>query len=176
MIRHAIKPRSFIDPGVAEFFSRVHEERLFLSVITFGEIEKGITLLDDAAVRETFSHRLGLLEDRFFGRIVDVDLQVAGVWGRMHGKRERLGRKTPVVDTLIAATAYANGLVLVTGDRDFEAFSDMLVMYDPFTRTVSGISSMHSRFATPKATKKKTTPGKRSLSKGRLGLGCGGEI
>jgi len=50
----------------------------------------------------------------------------------------RAGRKSPVVDTLIAACAHAYGLVIATADADLDAFGGVPTVYNPRTRTVSG--------------------------------------
>ena len=122
----------------------VPEERLFLSSITIGEIQKGIDLIpwpratagaDDRRRQQAdLDGKLGTLCERFAGRIVDVDARVARAWGRLHAEFERRGRKTPIVDTLIAACAVANDLVLASCDADMAAFDDVLTRYDPIRR------------------------------------------
>ena len=91
------------------------ELTLFLSVITLGELQKGVSKLPT-------SRKLGRLQQwveqdltrRFTGRILVVDLEVAMRWGAITATAERQGRPVPVLDGLLAATALVVGLTLVT--------------------------------------------------------------
>ena len=61
------------------------------------------------------------LVERFTGRILELDLETALCWGRIQGEAEQAGEKLPVMDSLIAATAAAHGLIVVTRNvRDIE--------------------------------------------------------
>jgi toxin FitB len=91
------------------------EESLYLSVLTLGEIRKGIAVLPAGPKRRNLERWLAhVLIERFDGRILPVDAGVADVWGRMQGAAETKGRPLPTLDSLLAATALANGLTLVT--------------------------------------------------------------
>ena len=62
------------------------------------------------------------MKERFAGRIVPVDTEVAETWGRICGEAQRQGRALAVVDSLIAATALQHGMVVVTrNEADFAA-------------------------------------------------------
>ena len=95
-------------------------EALFVSVLTFGEIRKGIETLTDKGRREKL--RLWLEHDLpawLEGRVLPVDLAVAERWGRLLAE---LGRPVPTIDSLLAATALHHELRLVTrnsGDFDY---------------------------------------------------------
>jgi predicted nucleic acid-binding protein len=95
-------------------------EALFVSVLTFGEIRKGIETLTDKGRREKL--RLWLeheLPAWLEGRVLPVDLAVAERWGRLLAE---LGRPVPTIDSLLAATALHHELRLVTrnsGDFDY---------------------------------------------------------
>ena len=107
------------EPQVAAFFGAIPVEELHLSVLTLGEIRRGIERLPVGAKRKRFSRWLELeLPSRFEGRLLAVDQQVADAWGRLGAR----GRRTlPAVDSLIAATAIAHGLQLLTRNlKDFE--------------------------------------------------------
>ena len=101
--------------GVTHWIDMCDESTLFLSVITIGELQKGIDKLND-------KHRVARLQTwvdqdlarRFEGRILSVDLDVAVTWGRLQGSSEKRGIKLPVMDSLIAATAIAHNLIVVT--------------------------------------------------------------
>ncbi len=88
---------------------------MYLSVLTLGEIRKGIAVLPAGPKRRNLERWLAhVLIERFDGRILPVDAGVADVWGRMQGATETKGRPLPTLDSLLAATALANGLTLVT--------------------------------------------------------------
>ncbi len=102
-------------PRVLAWLAEQPEESLHLSVLTLGEIRKGAALLPAGPKRKTLERWLEHdLRDRFSGRILDVDPDIADRWGRMIASRETKGRPLPTLDSLIAATALSRGLVLVT--------------------------------------------------------------
>lgn len=93
------------------------EDHLWVSVLTLGELHKGVARLDDPLRRRTLEAWVeGDLLRRFIGRIIDVDPGIAARWGRISAAAERAGRVIPVIDGLLAATAIENGLTLVTRD------------------------------------------------------------
>ncbi|WP_203072571.1 type II toxin-antitoxin system VapC family toxin [Falsiroseomonas ponticola] len=98
-------------PGVAAWWQGVREEDLFLSVLTLGEIRRGIEGVRprDPAKAEALHRWLAAVMGGFAARILPVDARVAHEWGRIGA-----GRSVPVIDGLIAATANVHGLVLVT--------------------------------------------------------------
>ena len=99
------------DPGVATWWAEVAEDDLWLSALVLGEIRKGVELArrrdpQKAAALEAW---LGEVVAGFADRVLPVDAAVAEEWGRMNAIRP-----VPVIDALLAATAKANGLTLVT--------------------------------------------------------------
>ncbi len=108
--------------AVVSWLDEQDEQTLFLSVLTMGELQKGISKLADGAKKDELQAWVGLdLVERFTGRILDVDLETALCWGRLQGAAEQAGDKLPVMDSLIAATAEAHGLMVVTRNvRDME--------------------------------------------------------
>lgn len=120
VISELVKPRP--DKKVVRWIDSVDERRLFLSVLTLGELEKGITKLytsqrkDD--LRAWLEHDL---VERFEGRILQVDFAVSAAWGKLQGEAERVGAKLPVIDSLLAATAEIHQLTIATRNvADFE--------------------------------------------------------
>jgi predicted nucleic acid-binding protein len=104
-------------PAVVSWLAAQDEDRLFVSVLTLGELHKGIARLADSPRRRTLEAWVGGdLHRRFSGRIIPVDADIAARWGRISGDAERAGRVIPVIDGLLAATALENGLTLVTRD------------------------------------------------------------
>ena len=106
--------------AVIAWLDQLPAEALFVSVLTLGEIRKGIEVLADKRRQEKL--RLWLeheLPAWFEGRVLPVDLAVADRWGRLLAE---VGRPVPTVDSLLAATALHHELRLVTrnaGDFDY---------------------------------------------------------
>jgi toxin FitB len=91
------------------------ESHLFLSVLTLGELRKGVELLEDGAKRARLASWLeGDLLLRFAGRLLPVDEEVADRWGMLTAQAAARGLTVPVIDGLIAATALVHGMTVVT--------------------------------------------------------------
>jgi predicted nucleic acid-binding protein len=103
-------------PSVRRWAAAQHEERLFLSILTIGEYQKGIHNLPAAdPARHRYAASLRALEARFAGRILAVSDAVVLRWGALSGTiRRDTGHPPPVIDTLLAATALEHQLCLVT--------------------------------------------------------------
>jgi predicted nucleic acid-binding protein len=103
-------------PSVHAWAVAQDEERLFLSVLTVAEIEKGIEQLqpgDPARFRHAGTR--AAIEARFGGRILSLSDAIVRRWGAISGRvRREAGHPPPVVDTLLAATAIEHDLYLVT--------------------------------------------------------------
>lgn len=110
------------NPVVVSWLDEQDEQKLFLSVLNLGELQKGISKLPDGTKKDELQAWVALdLVERFTGRILDFDLDTSLCWGRLQGEAEQVGEKLPVMDSLIAATAAAHGLVVVTRNvRDIE--------------------------------------------------------
>ncbi len=106
------------DPGVVTWFSQRPPATLHLSVLTLGEIRKGIEGVRDEVRKQSLIDWLETDLPTFFtGRILDVDGAVADRWGRLVAAA---GRPLPTIDSLLAATALEHDLVLVTRNtKDF---------------------------------------------------------
>ncbi len=95
-------------------------ERIFLSVITIGEIRKGIAKLPESKKKQILTNWLLSLVEDYRSRIYPVSLTVAENWGNIQGQAEKQGKSLSSVDSLIAATAYTYNLVIVTrNEKDF---------------------------------------------------------
>ena len=104
------------DPKVAAWARGEDEDRLFISVLSLGKYDKGIANLpEDSPARTRISAAVASLETRFAGRIIPLSDAAVRRWGRISGAVQRkTGRAPPVIDTLLAASAIDNDLVLVT--------------------------------------------------------------
>lgn len=97
---------------VISWFSHIVEESLYISVLTVGEIRKGVEKLPESRRKEEI--RIWLENDlqiRFEGRILIIDQHIANRWGRLLNE---INKPMPAIDSLIAATAIHHDLRLVT--------------------------------------------------------------
>lgn len=107
------------NPGVIEWIENQPQIDLAISVLTLGEIEKGVALLAPGRKRERLREWLDVdLPRRFRDRVLPIDDRAAREWGRLAAEGRRTGRPLPVVDGLLLATAGAAGLTFVTRDED----------------------------------------------------------
>lgn len=103
-------------PSVKEWAAKQDEERLWLSVLTFAEYDKGIANLNDGDPNHArYMAARDALEQRFSGRIVSVTDSIVRRWGAISGRIKRdTGHPPPVIDTLFVATALEQDLCFVT--------------------------------------------------------------
>ena len=105
------------EPSVTSWIDDVDESLLYLSVLTLGEIRRGIATLHQSRRRATLEAWLDKdLNARFEGRILPVDQDVADRWGLLTAAARIAGRVLPVIDGLLAATALEHNLTFVTRD------------------------------------------------------------
>jgi predicted nucleic acid-binding protein len=114
--------RKVPNQGVVNWLESVDEDRLFISVVTLAEIQKGIVKLHEGPRRQAFQTWLDKdLSARFKGRVLGLSQEVALEWGVLLGSNERKGEKLPLIDSLLASTAIQYNLTLVTRNtNDFE--------------------------------------------------------
>lgn len=100
---------------VVRWVDSIDEEKLFLSAITIGEIQRGIARLPESHRKTELLVWMnnGLLQ-RFGERILPLDSQIMFLWGSITARTESSGQSIPVMDSLIAATALQNNLIIVT--------------------------------------------------------------
>ena len=120
VVSELVRPRP--KASVVRWVGERDEDDLFLSVITIGELEKGIAKLPVSAKRVALEQWVRReLAERFRGRLLLVDSAVAVRWGTMVGLSEGRGQPLPVIDSLIAATSVQHDLTVVTRNvADFE--------------------------------------------------------
>ena len=116
-----VRPRP--EPRVVAWLADADEDRVFLSVITLAEIQRGVDLLPAGRKRDRLAAwAAGDLLERFEGRLLDVTREVAREWGAVSALAQRAGRKLGLMDGFFAATARVHGLTLVTrNEEDFAA-------------------------------------------------------
>ncbi len=106
-----LRKGSRADKSVRAWFRGVDDESLFLSVLVVGELRRGVESIRrrDLAAATSLDRWLETLVAAYSDRILSVTMEVAAVWGRFN-----VPDPLPVIDALIAATAYVHDLVVVT--------------------------------------------------------------
>ena len=104
---------------VIDWIDNIEQESVYLSVITIGEIYKGIEILPESKRKINLQKWLNdELIIRFRGKILLVDTNVMLVWGELTGRLNIEGKRMPAIDSLIAAIAIHNNCSLVTRNED----------------------------------------------------------
>jgi len=115
IISELVKPKP--EANVTEWIENTDESLLYLSVLTLGEIRRGIASLPQSRRRATLEAWLDKdLRARFEGRFLVIDQEVADRWGLLTAAARSSGIVLPVIDGLLAATALEHNLTLVTRD------------------------------------------------------------
>ncbi len=98
--------------NVITWLQQRDQTELYISVLTLGELAKGIARRrkTDQPAAASLAHWLDGIELLFSDRIIAIDPAIAGVWGELHADRN-----LAVIDSLLAATAKVHDLTLVTG-------------------------------------------------------------
>jgi predicted nucleic acid-binding protein len=103
------------DKKVVDWVLSENETAFYVSVLTFGELHKGIEKLPESQKKEELRVWIeSELKDRFQNRIVGIDMHVSILWGKIQCIAEKKGKPMPVIDSLIAATGIAHDLIVVT--------------------------------------------------------------
>lgn len=111
---------------MTHWLKEAEQESLFLSVLTVGEIRKGIERMEQGSRKARLIQFLEKdLSAQFEGRILPIDLEVSETWGLLEAQA---GRPIPTVDTLLAATALVHNLTLVTRNIQDFGFSKLKLL------------------------------------------------
>ena len=115
VISELVKPHP--EANVVSWIENTDESLVYLSVLTLGEIRRGIATLTESRRRASLEAWLDKdLPTRFEDRILIVDQEVADRWGLLTAAARKSGLVLPVIDGLLAATALEHNLTLVTRD------------------------------------------------------------
>lgn len=103
------------DEKVVDWVLSENETSFYVSVLTFGELHKGIEKLPESKKKG----ELGIwveneLRNRFENRIIGIDMRISILWGKIQCFAEKKGKPMPAIDSLIAATGIAHDLTVVT--------------------------------------------------------------
>lgn len=110
-------------PEVINWVDTLDSKQVYLSVITIGEIAKGVEKLTESERKKELKTWLEHdLLARFQDQILPLDTNVLMTWGSLTAQAERKGRPLPAIDSLIAATVLTHKMTLVTRNvKDFES-------------------------------------------------------
>ncbi len=132
VISELIKPRP--ESCVTTWIEETDESLLYLSVLTLGEIRRGIAALPKARRRTSLEAWLESdLRTRFHRRVLPIDEDVADRWGLLTAQAQTKGVVVPVTDGLLAATALKHNLTFVTRDTGSIAVVGVSV-FNPWER------------------------------------------
>jgi toxin FitB len=113
VISEIIRPQP--DENVISWIQVQDENNLYLSVLTFGEIEKGIEKAQDQSRKRKLQLWVEQdLKQRFVNRIIAIDLDISVRWGAIQGQAELAGKPLPVIDGLIAVSGLVHNCIVVT--------------------------------------------------------------
>ena len=127
ILSELIKPEP--SPKVVKLISGIDERCLYLSVLTIGEIHKGIEKLPESKKKEKLHKWVNFdLKERFNNKILNIDVHIATTWGKVQAQSELMGQTLPTIDGLIACTGIAHDLTVVTRNtKDMKVCSVSLV-------------------------------------------------
>ena len=133
VISEIIKPQPY--ENVISWMRSTNEDSLYLSVLTFGEIEKDIEKALDATKKRRLKQWVEEdLKKRFDGRIIPVDLNISVKWGEVQGAAELLGKPMATIDGLIAVSGIVHNCIVVTRNTsDMEQSS--VELFNPWLNT-----------------------------------------
>jgi predicted nucleic acid-binding protein len=127
-LRKADSKGSLCDKNVWRFIDSMDDDQLFLSVVTIGEISKGIHLLDKGHRQNELFTWLQTIENIYHQSILKIDVETVRIWGECTAAAQKKGRIVAASDGLIAATALRHGMHVVTRNiDDFEPTGVLLI-------------------------------------------------
>lgn len=123
-------------PSVKSWAAQTDEARMFISVLSLAEYDKGIANLPaDDENRHRYAASRDALELRFSNRVLSLDDASVRRWGEISGRMKlQSGHAPPVIDTMLAATAIEHELYLVTRNTKDVALSGAAI-FDPWNDT-----------------------------------------
>jgi hypothetical protein len=117
--------------SVKALVAEIATANLYLSVLTVGEIAKGIALLAASRKKTRLNSWLARVENEYADRILAIDMETARIWGEMTARAQKSSVIIPGTDGLLAATALRHGLHVITrNSRHFQASGALIL--DPW--------------------------------------------
>lgn len=132
ILAELVKPDG--NPAVKAALDEIPTANVFLSVLTVGEIVKGIALLAPGPKKKRLTKWLAGLENHYAERVLPLDVETARIWGELTARAQKAGLVIPPTDGLLAATALRHGLhVMTRNGKHFEASGALVI--DPWQGT-----------------------------------------
>jgi predicted nucleic acid-binding protein len=126
-ISEAVKSKQ--NAGYMGWLNAADDTQMYVSCLTIGEIQKGISLTAESKARSKLNDYLTGLYEAFAGRILDLDVQDSVLWGELTAQAQQRGKTSPIIDTLLAAQCIRRNLILVTrNEKDFEQFTELTTL------------------------------------------------
>ena len=116
------------NPSVKDAVADIAAADLYLSVLTVGEIAKGVALLAAGRKKTLLGTWLARVENQYADRLLGIDVETARLWGEITARAQKFGIIIPGIDGLLAATALRHGLHIMTRNtRHFEASGALVI-------------------------------------------------
>ena len=129
ILAELVKPNG--NPAVKAALDEIPTANVFLSVLTVGEIVKGIALLAPGRKKKHLTKWLAGIENQYGERVLPLDVETARIWGELTARTQKSGVVIPPTDGLLAATALRHGLhVMTRNTKHFEASGALVI--DPW--------------------------------------------
>lgn len=129
ILAELVKPDG--NPAVHAALAEIPAANVFLSVLTVGEIAKGIALLAPGAKKKRLTRWLAGIESDYGDRVLPLDVETARIRGELTARAQKKGIVIPPTDGLLAATALQHGLhVMTRNTKHFEASGALVI--DPW--------------------------------------------
>ena len=112
-----------------DWLTNTDNDSLYVSCLTLGEIQKGISLANDPRLHQKLEDYLTGLYEAFEGRILDLTVYDTDLWGKLTAKAQKYGKTSPIIDSLLASQSIRNHMVLVTRNvKDFKQFTELSIL------------------------------------------------
>ncbi|MGE3818789.1 MAG: type II toxin-antitoxin system VapC family toxin [Isosphaeraceae bacterium] len=126
ILTELVKPNGH--PAVRSALAEIPTPNVFLSVLTVGEIVKGVVLLAAGPEKKHLTNWLAGIESDCGERILPLDIETARIWGELTAWAQKKGVVIPPADGLLAGTALQHGLHVMTRDtKHFEASGALMI-------------------------------------------------
>lgn len=123
-VSEAVKSRH--NPGYMTWLNDTADELMYISCLTIGEIQKGVSLVDANQLPKQLKTYVPGLLNAFTGRLLTLDIEDCLYWGKLLAASQKAGRTPPMIDSLLAAQALRQQFTLVTRNiKDFQQFADL---------------------------------------------------
>ncbi len=113
---------------VISWLSSQEATNSYISVLSLGEIEAGISYLGETKKAIELRSWFEILQESFYERVLLLDSKTLLTWGKLKAETRRNGHNVPIIDSLLAATAITHKLILVTRNTDDFIYSGVTVL------------------------------------------------